>query len=680
MPSAQPSEIPYADASAIVARALLEALSERDPLDVPDWTRHNRMVRGGRWRHENAPYLVGPMAALSDPRIRTVVLVGPGQCGKTEVPLNWLGAAIDNRETDRFLWYLHTDEALKNFVRTRIDGQLLPDHRSIRARLTHDTLAFKRFGALTVSFATATASTLISREGPYIVCDEPDNYDPELGDILSKVNLRRQSYPHSKVLLLSHCDRARGSDPAAWVGIAGYWAAGDRHEWYWPCASCGAWSSPNPTASRVMALHYDPEQTPEDIQTHARMLCPVNGCLLDDAQRLRMIRLGRWIARGQRIDQDGTITGEATPTDTASFWVVGLMSPFAYNGLGGLARALAEAERKAASDGDEKTLIEVTTKQIGVPYVPKTGIGAIALTALADRVEPSFALGTVPAGVRFLTAFADVQSNRFELLVRGWGRDGESWIVDWRAIAADTATDPDDWDRMIATLGGSYPLADGSGRHMRIRGAAYDSGGADGVTDQAYSAWTRAKRRHQIRLLGRDAAGRERWSVLPAKGNGARQARTLMVTRPDSSRNDRRARAAGEVPVMLMGTNQFKDALNGHLMVADPGAGYVHFPAAFLSKGDRPHGFFAQLLAEARDPKTGVWKRTGGPNEALDCMAGCHAVAHLNGLRRLDWDNPPIWAETWERNSMIVDAPVIVAPAEVKAAPVSRKSVLAVLA
>ena len=61
-------------------------------------------------------------------------------------------------------------------------------------------------------------------------------------------------------------------------------------------------------------------------------------------------------------------------------------------------------------------------------------------------------------------------------------------------------------------------------------------------------------------------------------------------------------------------------------------------------------------------------------------MAGCHAVAHLNGLRRLDWDNPPIWAETWERNSMIVDAPVIVAPAEVKAAPVSRKSVLAVLA
>src|SRR3546814_10676949 len=41
-----------------------------------------------------------------------------------------------------------------------------------------------------------------------------------------------------------------------------------------------------------------------------------------------------------------------------------------------------------------------------------------------------YPMKTVPPGVLFLTAFVDVQVDRFEVVVIGWNLQRESWLID----------------------------------------------------------------------------------------------------------------------------------------------------------------------------------------------------------------------------------------------------------
>jgi len=63
---------------------------------------------------------------------------------------------------------------------------------------------------------------------------------------------------------------------------------------------------------------------------------------------------------------------------------------------------------------------------------------------------------------------------------------------------------------------------------------------------------------------------------------------------------------------------------------------------------------FEQLVAEQRK-LNGTWEKItpGAKNEALDLMVMTHALAHLMGLARMNWDSPPSWAAPWDQNIMV---------------------------
>jgi phage terminase large subunit GpA-like protein len=658
-----PPDIPYFDAGQLVAEVFAAAFLPPTPVNAAEWaTRHRWLTNDGggyvgRWRHDIAPYLREPMEVVSDNAFLTGVVVGPGQCGKTEIGLNWLGASIDGNPGD-LLWYMQTDSAVQAFVKSRINP-MIDEHEVLRSkrglRATDDSLSYKQFTGMAVEFLAATRSAMINKRAPRILADEWDAYDPSIGDPKILLDIRRQTFGRESMLLaLSHPDRAGGLDPRHWnAGIMALYAQSDRRIWYWQCPECGAWSSPNPTAERVMVLDYpDADGVPlDEIADATRLLCPVNGCVLEDAARKQMNLTGRWIGAGQTIDQDGTVTGALAPSDAAGFWIVGLMSPFLLQGMGGLARDRVKATREREATGSDTTLKEVIVKGWGLPYERPRAVGSIDANVLADRADASLPLGIVPEGVRFLTGFADVQANRFETLIRGWGPRGESWIIDHRMHRADTATSPEAWDALFVwLLDTPWPLAGNPGRFMRLRAAGFDSAGAPGVTQQAYDAWRRALAARKTRMLGR-FDGREAWNLIGTKGAASLGAAPLQVTRPDSARNDRRARSGGAVPIALFGANGFKDNLAGQLGRGEPGPWYVHFPAGLRSEAP-PHLWFEQLVAETRK-KNGAWEQTAARNEALDLMVGCHVVAHLHGLARINWDRPPAWAAAWDTNISI---------------------------
>ena len=388
--------------------------------------------------------------------------------------------------------------------------------------------------------------------------------------------------------------------------------------------------------------------------------------MIEEPQRMPMVRKGRWIGQGEEIGQDGVITGERIKRDIAGFWITGFMSPFLITGIGGIAQEKEAAERTLQSSGEDKDIRTVMAKHFGIPYSPKRKAGSLNANDIADRAEQPLTLGVVPEGVRFLTCAADVQKGYFEYLVRGWGANGESWVVDRGKILAEPSTSLDDWDKLLSEVFQKrYPLSTDPLKFMQLRACGFDSAGEPGVTQQAYAAWLRWVRVGAVRSYGQ-SSGREAWSIIPTKGASTKDAPKLSVTYPDSGRLASKV-ASGSVPVAVFNPNSFKDDLAGHLAKMEKGPWFIHFPYA-LRSSEQPHIFFEQLVSEIQT-KNGSWIKTtpNARNEALDLMVMNHVIAHLHGLARIDWNSPPLWAAAWDVNTAITGSQTEMQKEEIKA-------------
>lgn len=669
MPTADPA--PFASAGDLIRRALASYLPVAR-INVADHAAAHRWLenRGGgyvgRWNHDEAPYLVRPMEDLNNDEYLTIAVPGPGRSGKTAIGENWLLQSVTADPAD-MLWYEPINDVVESYVKSVINP-MIDAHDGMKARLgplpLHRSLHFKWFSSgMHAEFLAMTENNLRNKSAGRIMLDEMDAAPETLGDIYAQVDLRRQTFGRqSKVLAVSHPDLARGMDPAGWNrGIMSLYARSTRCCWYWPCPNCNDFSSPNPIASRVTQLHY-PEDAPlDEIREAACLICPSCGGIIPDSKRRAMNIDGRWVGLGQSIAPDGTVEGDLVRRDIAGYWIVGMMSPFILGGLGALAEAKVAAERRMRITGEDRDLATVMARRFGWPHTTAHRANEIDAETLAARAVER-PLGIVPEGVRFLTAFVDIQNARFELLVRGWGEHGESWIVDVGRIVADTAVSPAAWDDLLnGLLDRAYPLAGDPARAMRIRAIGYDSGGAPGVTQQAYAAWRRLRAARKAKFLGK-MDGRHVWNVMPLKGLSGPNAARLQVTYPNSKRRDRDARATGAEPLILFNPSAYKDDLSGQLARGEPGPWYVHYPAVLRDNWPDPpvpgadirHVWFEQVVAERQDHR-GRWVRRteGAPNEALDQHVGCHVLAELHGLSRIKWDKPPSWAAPWSTNSQV---------------------------
>jgi phage terminase large subunit GpA-like protein len=266
----------------------------------------------------------------------------------------------------------------------------------------------------------------------------------------------------------------------------------------------------------------------------------------------------------------------------------------------------AQAEKWIRAAGDEDKKQTWWNTQQGRPYRRHSG-KELKSEALAARVEVWPAL--VPDGVAVLTAGVDVQDYRLEIELVGWGRNEESWSVDYHVIDGEIS-DPATQGQLDAYLKSLWERADG--RRFAIQAACLDSGG-----HHTQAVYTFAKER----------LGRKIWAI---KGESARdgQRNPVWPTKRPSSRSKKTFR-----PIIL-GVNAAKDAIRDRLLKTAPGPGYMHFPA------DRDLGYFAQLTAErmivrqAAGKKYRTWELPEGrANEALDCRV--YAYGALCGLMHM---------------------------------------------
>ncbi|EFB2549684.1 terminase gpA endonuclease subunit, partial [Escherichia coli] len=408
------------------------------------------------------------------------------------------------------------------------------------------------------------------------------------------------------------------------------------------CPHCGEYFQPAMDAMTGYRNEPDPFKASEA----AYLLCPHCSGIITAEKKRELNSAGVWLREGQVIDRNGNVSGEPRRSRIASFWMEGPAA--AYQTWAQLVYKLLTAEQEYEATGSEETLRAVINTDWGLPYLPRASMEQRKSELLEQRAEP-VPSRSVPDGVNFLVATVDVQAGRhrrFVVQVTGYGSRGERWIIDRYNITQslrsdcdgesqriDPASYPEDWDVLLTDVfHKSWPLASDPSQQMRLMAMAVDSGGEDGVTDNAYKFWRRCRR---------DGLGKR---IYLFKGDGIRRAKLITRTFPDNTgRTGRRAQAAGDVPLWLLQTDALKDRVNNALWRDSPGPGYVHFPDWLGS------WFYDELTYEERS-SDGKWSKPGrGANEAFDLMVYAEALVILHGYEKIRWPDAPEWAsrETW---------------------------------
>jgi phage terminase large subunit GpA-like protein len=233
---------------------------------------------------------------------------------------------------------------------------------------------------------------------------------------------------------------------------------------------------------------------------------------------------------------------------------------------------------------------------------------AVNASVLAARVEP-LARDVVPLGVGALTAGADVQGNRIETYVWGWGAGLESWLIAHEIFAGDPERDPSDpdspWPEFFAYCGRTFPTD--TGHALPLAMVAVDTGFA---ATKVYRALQRVKSRRVVGVKGVGGA-------VPFLG----------AVKPQGTER---------VPVLPIGTDAAKNEWFRSHLPAPSGAGRVHLPDWLTTDQ------LEQLVGEKRRRRVvrgrpvyeWVPKTPEQPLEALDCRVYARGVLDLSGIPR----------------------------------------------
>lgn len=623
----------------------------------------------GAWNPSVTPYLIEPLDRFADRNYQGIVFVGPARTGKTfGLAIGGINYVVCVSPADVLAIYMSQDTA-RDFSRTEVDPAIqntpeLATRMSPRARDDNTYDKFFRSGiALKIGWPSATQ--LRGKTVKYVLLMDYDGGNSidvdSRGSLWDQAFKRIQTY-QSRGKCMAESSPGFEYDDQEWTpgtpheapparGIADLYNSGTRARWYWRCLHCGEHfeSKPGIDVFNVPAF----EELCEEVkradlmslaETFAKVPCPHCGGLHEPGDKAALNRIrsedglilgATWLHEGEKIVA-GRIEGDRRRTNIASYWLGGAAA--AYQDWVSLLHRYLMGVQKYARTGDESGLKTSAHEDQAWPYLARSTSRRRGPEELMSRVE-EWEQGTVPDGVRFLTAAVDVQSNRFVVHVMGWGVGLESWLIDRFSISGSTRPEGsrfaavmpsayvEDWELLVdQVIERRYPLASHPELELTPRIVMCDSGGQEGVTVKAYEFW---------RLLRRRGLG-PRFRLV--KGVGNVNAPRVVESYPDArARKDRKA-GRGDVPVFLLNVNVLKDGISGDLARVDPGPGYVHLPEWV------DDDYFAEITAEVRTAKG--WERKGHtPNEAFDLHAYNRAGCIVLRAEAVDWNNPPEWAK-----------------------------------
>jgi hypothetical protein len=411
-------------------------------------------------------------------------------------------------------------------------------------RIELDALREADFNLALTGFDTDELKAFFDCESDAAGCD------PSEGDPVALAMQRAVTFVNRKVLMVS-TPIVKG-----FSRIEAAYEESDKRVFAVPCDHCGVFSQ----------LFWRDIRWPENRMREAAWHCPHCGGVHPEHRKPALLAHGRWQA---------TTSGDGR---TAGFHLSSLYSPW-------VTWAEIAEEHRDARDDPVRLKVWVNTK-LAETWEERDGerMDEESLMARREQYGPA-----IPAEVAVLTCGVDVQDDRLEIELVGWGRDEEAWSCDYKIIWGDPAA-PALWHELEQYLAATFEhetLADG----LPVHAACLDTGGHH--TQAAY-AFCRGRERQRI------------WAIKGLSGK-----RPIWPKRPTKA-------AKGEVNLFGIGVDAAKEAVFARLRKQEYGAGFCHFPL------DRDAAYFEHLTAERLRTRyvKGFANSTGGTGRTAQRSPG----------------------------------------------------------
>ena len=308
--------------------------------------------------------------------------------------------------------------------------------KSPRAKASENNIKNKSFpgGHLAIVGANSAAG-LASRPIRIVFLDEVDKFPESAGtegDPVSLARKRTTTFFNRKIVMVS-TPNIKGTSR-----IESAYLESDQQKYFVPCPHCDEfqilkwgnveWDKP------------DGEHKPET----AHYVCGHCGTCLYESDKPRMLSRGEWRA-----------TSESK--GVAGFWINELYSPWVK-----WPEMAEDYLEKRKNPEDLKTFINSSLGETWEEFRDKK-----SWESVREKCRP-YQSGEVPQEAKILTCGVDVQKNRLVYVVRAWGKDSESWLVEAGELWGETSK-PEVWEQLDGLLDKDF------GGH-NIRMMAIDSG------------------------------------------------------------------------------------------------------------------------------------------------------------------------------------------------------------
>jgi phage terminase large subunit GpA-like protein len=609
-------------------------------IQVSEWAEQNRILpeeggaTPGPFRWNVTPYLREIADCLSgNSDIQEVAVQKGAQVGFTTGVLeNWIGYIIDVTpgpalmvDADKGMAEAGMELRIDKMIESAgLSDKITPQTRKRHGKGTGDTKSLKQFpGGFFRAIGPKSGSKLRKDPIRFLSFDEIDAYPQTVGtdegktanegDTISLAYRRTATFGAARKVLY-------GSTPLveATSRIAKLFRIGDQRYYQVPCIHCGHWQTirwrdPGPDGEFRLKFETDDAGNLKPESVHYE--CEKCGGPWKQGDKWVLLSLGKWVPT-------------ATPRRPR-------MRSYHISSLYSIKQSWEEiCQMWIEAQGDMAALRTFVNTVLGEPWIER-GEAPIAEKVWARR--EGYAVGTLPESAKplFCTIGADVQKDRIEAEVVAWGRDKESWSIEYLTLGlgSDTA-DPDAeaWRELAKVIEATHA-------GLQVYRTMIDSGYQ---TPEVYSFCEK----------------HEDW-VHPIKGDPQLE-RERGLTRVCVPRHVPGYR----VKRIDLNVTHLKLEVYNHLKrgTADgkppdkPAPGYCHFPFEY----SRDH--FSHLMAEDRLPKLMRNGRTimkweqHGRNEPLDCRA--YALSGVYLIYGMRWDEmqqgaqegeevPYSWSDFW---------------------------------
>lgn len=584
--------------ASIVALAFADGVRPEKELLVSEWADTYRIMgktspEPGPWDTARVPYTREIMDNFSPASpVEMTVLMKAAQGAGTEVILNAIGA-VCAQFTGDVLFVSPTLPVAKKLSKRFADMvEATPSLRDkVGATQASTTIYSKPYAGGTVFFAGAnSAAGLRSDPIRFLTLDEIDGYPSDVqkeGNAIDLALARTDAFRNRKVLMVSTPTNLGASN------IHTHFLAGDQRFYFVPCPNC---------KHEQKLIWYAGKDIPGGIRwpkgEPSKVYYECASCQFPIPQfrRTWMLDNGHW--------------EPAAPNNGAgrvrSYQISKLYYPHGWPGAD-WANMAAKWESVHRDPVRLKTFVNLS---LGEPWEDKNTQKADSHSLMGRR--EGYGSGRagddpMPEGIAVVTAGVDVQQNRLEIEVVGWGHDQESWSLGDIVLPGDTAK-PAVWEDLDRILLEDYESENGI--RFPIKAVCVDTH----FNAEIATGFCAARFHRRVWAIQGKAGKYPVWKSTPGKSKYSNR------------------------PVFTIGVDNAKEAIYARLNIAEPGPGYCHFPS------DRDRDYFDQLTAETRVPVYGpsgmkwVWKKKnlGDRNEKLDIRVYAYAALEslvASGLR-----------------------------------------------